>query len=109
MTNYQPGEIVLVFVPFTTGGGGKTRPALVVADTGDADFVVARISTQTASCPQDIPVSDWKGAGLLAPSVVRVHKLATLEKSLVRRLLGKLTAADHVQVGLALHALIAGW
>jgi mRNA interferase MazF len=109
MTNYQPGEIVLIFVPYTGGGGGKTRPTLVIADTGDADVVVARITTQPASCAHDVPVNDWKGAGLLAPSIVRVHKLATLEKSLVQRSLGKLTAADHKQVGMALHGLIAGW
>jgi mRNA interferase MazF len=109
MTNYQPGEIVLIFVPYSGGGGGKTRPALVVADTGDADMVVARITTQPAACVQDVTLSDWKGAGLIAPSIVRVHKLATLEKTLVQRVLGRLTPPDHQQVGAALRALFAGW
>jgi mRNA interferase MazF len=109
MTNYQPGEIVLIFVPYTGGGGGKTRPALVIADTGDADVLVARITTQPASSAHDVTLTDWKGAGLLAPPIVRAHKLATLEKALVQKLLGKLTASDHKQVGAALHGLVAGW
>ena len=109
MTNYQPGEVILIFVPFTGGSGGKTRPALVVADTGDADVVVARITSQAAACGQDIPLSDWSGAGLLAPSIVRVHKLATLEKSLVQRKLGQLMPADQLQVGTAPKGLFAGW
>jgi mRNA interferase MazF len=109
MTNYQPGDIVLVTFPYVGGRGGKVRPGLVVADTGDADIVVARITTQAIFCPQDIPISDWQGAGLLGASVVRVHKLATVEKVLVQRVVGQLTAADRQTVGAALHQLFAGW
>jgi mRNA interferase MazF len=36
--------------------------------------------------------------GLLLPSVVRVNKVATLEKRLVERRLGALTASDWAQV-----------
>ena len=50
-TSYLPGDLVLVDFPFTTGGPGKPRPALVVLDTGDADVVLARVTTQPKSTP----------------------------------------------------------
>ncbi len=46
----------------------------------------------------DVELVDWQKVGLLLPSVVRVHKLATLEKRLVERELGKLTDSDWMQV-----------
>jgi len=73
--SYQPGDLVLVEFPFT-GPGTKLRPALVVLDSGDADVVLARVTTP----PYDIHLTDWRQAGLLAPSFVRLHKLATLSK-----------------------------
>jgi len=39
-------------------------------------------------------IQDWNGAGLLAPSIVRLHKLATVKKRLVRRRLGRLAEPD---------------
>ena len=88
MTNYQPGDIVLVDFPFTSSGPSKPRPALVILDTGDADAVLARITTQVQHTSLDVRISDWQSAGLLAPSTVRLHKLATLAKSRVQRSLG---------------------
>ena len=50
MTSYQPGDLVLIAFPYTAGGG-KVRQAMVVADTGDADIVVARVTTQAPLPP----------------------------------------------------------
>ncbi|HEY7066014.1 MAG TPA: type II toxin-antitoxin system PemK/MazF family toxin [Chloroflexota bacterium] len=80
MMNYQPGDLVLVAFPYTAGNQTRTRPALVVLDSGDADVLVARVTTQLYRTPYDVVIRDWRGAGLLAASVVRLHKLATLDK-----------------------------
>ncbi len=53
-TSYLPGDLVLADFPFTTSGPGKPRPALVVLDTGDADVVLARVTTQPKSTPYGI-------------------------------------------------------
>src|SRR5581483_9728915 len=98
MTTYQPGEVLLVAFPYTGSGQTKARPALVLVDTGDADVLVARITTQVYTTRYDVTISDWQGAGLLAPSIVRLHKLATLDKTRVRRQLGSLTPSDRQQV-----------
>ena len=98
MQNYRPGEIVLLSFPFADAITVKRRPALVLLDTGDEDIVVARVTSQVAQGPFDVELVEWRGAGLLLPSVVRVHKVATLEKRLVERRLGTLTADDWARV-----------
>ena len=98
MQNYRSGEIVLLSFPFAGATGAKRRPALVLLDTGDDDIVVARVTSQVARGPFDVELLEWKQAGLLFPSVVRVHKVATMEKRLVERRLGTLTAGDWARV-----------
>ncbi|MCK4397863.1 MAG: type II toxin-antitoxin system PemK/MazF family toxin [Methanophagales archaeon] len=98
MENYHPGEIVLVSFPFAGTEGAKWRPALVLIDMGDADIVVARVTSQIVRTAFDVEIGDWQQAGLLLPSAVRVHKLATLEKRLVVRRLGTLTTTDWTQM-----------
>lgn len=108
-TNFQPGNLVLVDFPYTTGGTGKTRPALVILDAGDADVVLARVTTQLHTTSFDVTISGWQQAGLLAPSIVRLHKLVTLDKSRVRRRLGSLDVSDRQHVAGVLQRFAAYW
>ncbi len=92
------GEVVLLTFPFTDASGAKRRPALVLLDAGDEDVVVARITSSPALSEFDVRLQGWQDAGLLLPSTVRLHKLATLEKRLVTRTLGALSADDRAAV-----------
>lgn len=109
MTTYQPGDLVLVAFPFTGSGQTKDRPAMVILDTGDADVVLARVTTQPGKVPLDVPLAEWQAAGLLAPSTVRLHKLATLEKTRVRRVLGSLQPVDRKQVSAVMRQTYGNW
>jgi mRNA interferase MazF len=109
MTSYRPGDLVLVAFPFSAGGQVKRRPALVILDNGDADIVVARVTTRVHPTPFDANLTDWQSAGLLAPSVARLHKLATLERTLVDRKRGQLSAKDHAQVASVLRRAFGAW
>ena len=109
MTSFQAGDLVLVDFPFTASGQTKPRPALVILDTGDADVLLARVTTQPVHTTHDVPVKDWRQAGLLAPSFVRLHKLATIAKARVRQRLGSLPPADRQQVGAVIRQLTANW
>jgi mRNA interferase MazF len=106
MTNYQAGDIVLVSLPDSSGSMGKQRPALVIADTGDDDILLARITTQLYSSQFDFKLNDWQIEGLLAPSVVRLHKLATIEKRLISRKIGVLTPSDRFAIKPVLQKVI---
>ena len=91
---YHFGEVVLLEYPYTDLSAVKLRPAIVLKDTNDADFITARITSQSRQTEYDIELKDWKLAGLLLPSIIRVHKIATLETRLVKRKMGKLSDAD---------------
>jgi len=107
--SYQPGDLVLVAFPYTGGTQARNRPALVILDTGNDDVVVARVTTQMYRTPQDASIVDWQGSGLLAPSVVRLHKMATLEKVLIRRRLGHLQLADRQRVSALMQRIYGTW
>ncbi|MEG3890792.1 type II toxin-antitoxin system PemK/MazF family toxin [Microcoleus sp. Z1_A1] len=98
MTNYQFGELVLVGFIFAGAAETKRRPGLVLLDTGDEDMIVAKITSQITRTNFDVEIQEWQQAGLKRPSVVRLHKLNTLQKSLVERRLGILTPDDLAQV-----------
>ncbi len=98
MQNYRFGEIVLLKFPFVEQQEAKRRPALVLLDSGDADILAARITSQDVYTEYDVVLDDWRQSGLLIPSVVRLHKMATLEKRLVERRLGVLTQKEMLNV-----------
>ena len=102
---FQPGDVVLVEFPFADGQVAKHRPALVLLDIGDADVIAARITSQATRDRYDVELLDWQNAGLKLSSIARLHKLATLDKSLVTRKLGRLSATDWLRVKETLRAL----
>ena len=109
MTTYHPGDVLLVRFPYVSGTRQSLRPALVVLDAGDSDVLLAKITTQRHGSRHDLVIVDWKGAGLIAPSQARLHKMATIEKSLIDRSLGRLQAIDRQQVAAVFSAMFANW
>jgi len=107
MQNYRFGEVVLLAFPFASRREVKRRPALVLLDTGNADILVARITSRDVDTDYDVRLADWDQAGLLLPSVIRLHKLATLQKSLVERQLGTLTQEDLSKVSAKIQQIFA--
>jgi mRNA interferase MazF len=107
MESYCTGDIVLLAFPFTDSARAKRRPALVLLDIGDDDIIVARVTGQVVQSAFDVELVEWQQAGLLLPSVVRVHKVATVEKRLIDRKLGKLTSQDLSNVQIKIQQLWA--
>ena len=90
MDQLKFGDIVLLKFPFTDGTTHKRRPALIINDFGDGDIIVCRITSQIYKSRNDIYINDWQESGLKLPSVIRVHKIATLEKNLVEKTMGRI-------------------
>jgi mRNA interferase MazF len=84
------GDIVLLKFPFTNSTTHKRRPALIINDYNDGDIILCRITSQIYTSRNDIYINDWEKAGLKKPSVVRIHKTATLDKGLVEKIMGKI-------------------
>jgi mRNA interferase MazF len=84
------GDIVFLKFPFTDGKTYKRRPALVITDSNDGDIIVCRITSKIYNSKQDVLINDWKNCGLKLPSIIRIHKIATLEKELVELVIGEI-------------------
>lgn len=101
-TIFRRGQIVVVRVPFTDQTGAKLHPAVVVSPESFhrrlSDVVVCPISSQQRYFerpgPGDRPLIGWKSAGLRFRSTARVSNVVAIEKSLIQRVLGKLTSPD---------------
>jgi mRNA interferase MazF len=98
VATYQRGDVVLVTLTYSNQMGAKRRPVVVLRDAGDADVLVAPVTSQASRVVDDVSLVDWRQEGLKLPSVVRAEKLATVEKSAIIRLLGKLTDRDRTAV-----------
>ena len=90
----RAGDVVLIRMQYHQTQGSKIRPALVLLDTGDDDFVAAPVTSQPRSSEYDLALADWKAAGLNVPSPARVHKLTVLPKTDVVRNLGSCSGPD---------------
>lgn len=66
------GEVVLIRIQFHQATGGKVRPAVVLLDSGDDDFVAAPVTSQARNSEYDLAIQDWRGAGLNVASHIRI-------------------------------------
>jgi mRNA interferase MazF len=80
-------------VPFTSGATSKLRPALVLFNLPD-DVIICRITSVNRTGPLDVALKDWQTAGLLRPSVARLDRIVTAEKTVLLRRLGSLSSTD---------------
>lgn len=90
-------SIVLVPFPFDDFSATKVRPALcLTSEIGDYEHVI--IAFVSSKLPERILESDieiktgtpeWLGTGLAIDSVIRLHKVVTIPKHLIKRRLGK--------------------
>jgi mRNA interferase MazF len=97
------GEIYICRFPFTSGTASKARPALVLFDLTQ-DVVICRITSATIATPLDITIADWSSAGLAKPSIARLDRLVTSEKSLLHVRLGELSPTDKAAIRAAWNA-----
>jgi mRNA interferase MazF len=85
------GDIVLIPFPFTDLSGLKNRPALILVD-GESDITVSFITTQLKWQEDfDVKIEPTPTNGLKRTSLIRLSKLATIDKDLVFGELGNLS------------------
>ena len=105
------GDIVLVPFPFTDQSASKRRPAVVVSSEAyhraRIDLIVMPITSQMHSSTtfSEVPVQDWKAAGLIKPGVIK-PVITTIERSLVLRKLGNLDDSTQAALRKAIHSIV---
>lgn len=95
------GTLVLIPFPFTDLSGHKVRPALVLYEQkGGEDCIVAFISStaQKKIGIYDIAIAPSKENGIKVNSVIKVAKIATLQKKIILGELGKIDEVTMIKV-----------
>jgi len=88
------GDIVLIPFPFSDLSGAKNRPAVILIET-EEDVTVAFITTQVKwNSGFDVLLHPCNLNGLKKISLIRLNKLATIDKELVIGRLGALNEPD---------------
>lgn len=96
---YQFADVVLVPFPFTDQSATKQRPGVVVSSLAyhlaRRDLILMPITSQVRGSGEfgEVLLNDWQSAGLLKPSTVK-PVLATFERALARKTLGRLSTRD---------------
>lgn len=107
------GDLFLAPFLYADLGESKRRPVCIVS--GDAfnegpDLIVAMVTSRRvrliAPGVGDVPLTEWEGAGLLAPSTVRTGRLQTIEAALLEGQLGALSADDLAATSTALRDVL---
>lgn len=111
----KPGDLVLVRFPFADLSTTKKRPALMLARTARSPrnrlATVAMITSQVEALKLegDVLLADWKPAGLLHPSLLRLAKLATVDEDLLDKRIGTLSSKDKDGARRAFQRVFSAW
>lgn len=98
------GDLVIVAFPYSTGGGGKNRPAVVIQCDRDnqrlSNTIVAMItgninfaSSEPAQLLIDPSSPEGASSGLNYPSAVKCNNLYTLDQRHILATIGSLSSA----------------
>ena len=88
------GEVVLLPIPFTDLASRKVRPGVVIGHSSHlGDLFVVPVSSVLQNV--DVVLRDWRAAGLNVPCGIK-SQIATIEDSLVVKLVGVLSTQDSV-------------
>jgi mRNA interferase MazF len=99
------GDIVLIPFPFTDLTGNKLRPAVILIST-NFDLTVCFITTQIKWREEtDIELFPSKVSGIKKVSLIRLSKIATLDKSLAVGKLGELQQVELAELNMKLRKL----
>jgi mRNA interferase MazF len=101
--NCSRDDIVLLPIPFTDLSSRKVWPAIVIGiGTYPGDLFLVPLTSQLFNA--DFVLADWQAAGLNVSSGIKAQ-IATVEASLVLRIVRRLTERDC----LALDGLLRQW
>jgi len=98
MTACDPGEVVLIPFPFTDFSTLKQRPCVVISSSAfnraHQDLIVAAITSHIpAKAGEDeylLSAAEQAACGLPKASLVKLGKIVTVDRRLIRRSLGRL-------------------
>ena len=92
MEGFVKGDIIVLEFPFSDLKNVKRRPALVIKAPKGDDIIIAQITGSSYEPSVEIAISDkdFKKGNLKRESFIRIDKIASIEKSLIKYKIGSL-------------------
>ena len=101
------GDVVIAPIPFTDLSEFKIRPAVLLAEVGTSDWILCEVTSSRLAAARRIEISsrDLQTGRLDRRSWVRPDRLFTLNESVFRRTVARLTNAKLAEILAATRAL----
>ncbi len=108
MENLSIGEVVLATFPFSNLESTKVRPCLVVGIAEFDDLALCQITSKRyhSKTALSFTNSDLASGSIITNSFIRPDKIATLDKAMIRRKLGRLTDSKLSEVKIRLKSFL---
>lgn len=102
------GAVVLVPFPFSDLSQAKLRPALVLANAGQGDWILCQITSNPYADLQALRLvdADFTSGSLSRESFLRPGKLFTAHRSLIVRAVGQIKAGKLLEAKRSLMKLL---
>ncbi|MBS3123504.1 type II toxin-antitoxin system PemK/MazF family toxin [Candidatus Woesearchaeota archaeon] len=92
MEEFVKGDVIVMLFPFSDLSASKKRPAVVVATLQGDDIVCCQITSAVRIDNYSITLNDndFKEGNLQVPSIIRVNRIFTADKSIISYKIGYL-------------------
>ena len=104
MENLSIGQVVLAAFPFSDLTSKKLRPCLIIGIAEFEDIVLCQITSKRYRSERAIALlqSDFSQGAIVVNSFIRPDKIATLDRSMIKKVLGDLSNPKLLDVKLKL-------
>ena len=92
MEEFVRGDIIIIEFPYSNLRDVKRRPVLILKVPKGEDIIVAQITGESYEDDVEIPLNkeDFKQGSLKRESYIRIDKIASIEKYLIKYKAGSL-------------------
>jgi mRNA interferase MazF len=86
------GDIIVIEFPYSDLSAWKRRPALVIKIPKGEDILICQITSESYEKVMEVPINkeDFSDGSLKKNSYIRIDKIASIEKSLIKYKIGSL-------------------
>jgi mRNA interferase MazF len=100
MEGFVKGEVVVIEFPYSHLKESKRRPILILKVPKGDDIIVLQITGSSYEKSVEIPLKkdDFKQGNLKRDSYIRIDKIASIERSLIKYKIGSLKQEKFNQI-----------
>lgn len=108
MENLSIGQVVLAAFPFSDLTSNKLRPCLIIGIAEFDDIVLCQITSKRYRSKRAIPLhqTDFNNGSIVVASFIRPDKIATLDRTMIKKVLGGLSGSKLIEVKIKLKAFL---